>query len=272
MRLALFALVLLACGSSGEAPSVGRSDSQDASAADENALPAAPDTPGCAMTIDGEPSSGSEGAARLTRYMGGPWLRLFCGEVTVDVPRPRGGDVQHGAATFSRYGAEYRGSCDVRLDKLAIRDRGGLAARVRCDLSLFRVLRQSSFAHPPQRRAEGYLVLPKATDLPAPRAYSGDTFCTYETTGDFVLEGRGHAFSNACTDERFTLGLVNDYAAIYGSFCPTCTTYYEGTCTRSNVEERGRLVISDVTCALNHELAGELHVKAHLEGNFVLVP
>ena len=87
-----------------------------------------------------------------------------------------------------------------------------------------------------------------------------------------MLEGRGHAFSNACTDERFTLGLVNDYAAIYGSFCPTCTTYYQGTCTRSNVEERGGLVISDVTCALNHELAGELHVKAHLEGNFVLVP
>ena len=123
MRLALVAFVLLACGSTGHAPSVDRTDTQDASAEDPDALPPAPDTPGCAMTIDGEPSVGSQGAARLTHYKGGPWLRLFCGEVAVDVPRPRGGDVQHGAATFSRYGAEYRGSCDVRLDKLAIRDR-----------------------------------------------------------------------------------------------------------------------------------------------------
>lgn len=281
MRFAVVTLVWIASGCAGgpsantvdEGPSNdagARRDSPDAN--EEGPIPPAPDTPGCAMTIDGDRSLGTANVAMLQTSLDGPSLRLICAEIDLEISRPKSGEAQIGTANFSRHGAEYRGPCAVRLDKLAVRDRGGLAARVRCDLPLARVLQASSMVHPPTRRVEGYVVMPKANALAPTRAEGGSQFCTYETTGEYRVTGRGSSFATRCVDEAFALDTDVPFAAISGSFCPTCTTYYQGTCTRSNVEERGGLVISDVTCALNHELAGELHVKAHLEGNFVLVP
>ncbi|MFO0640256.1 MAG: hypothetical protein U0183_13640 [Polyangiaceae bacterium] len=285
MRFAVVTLVWIASGCAG-GPSASTGDagfSDDAGARrdapdanEEGPIPPAPDTPGCAMTIDGDRSLGTANVAMLQTSLDGPSLRLICAEIDLEISRPKSGEVQIGTANFSRHGAEYRGPCTVRLDKLAVRDRGGLAARVRCDLPLARVLQASSMVHPPTRRVDGYVVMPKANALAPTRAEGGNHhFCTYETTGEYRVTGRGSSFATRCVDEAFALDTDVPYAAISGSFCPSCTTFYEGSCTRRNVvirDEATQVVASDVTCDFSHELAGELHVTAHLEGPVVTTP
>ena len=127
--------------------------------------------------------------------------------------------------------------------------------------------------HPPTRRLEGYVVMPKANTLAPSSGETGPEYCAYEVTGEYTLRGRGGATASRCADTSFGLDTEVPYAAIHGSFCPSCTTYYEGTCTRSNTvvkDEAAKLVASDVECYVSHELAGELHVKAHLEGPVII--
>lgn len=283
VRFALVTLVWIASGcAGGPSASAGdagpsdagaRRDSPDAN--EEGPIPPAPETPGCAMTIDGDRSLGTANVASLGVSLDGPSLRLVCAEIDLEISRPKSGAVQIGTANFSRHGAEYSGPCAVRLDKLAVRDRGGLAARVRCDLPLARVLQASSMVHPPTRRVEGYVVMPKANALAPTLAEGGNHFCTYETTGEYSLTGRGHSVATRCGDASFGLDTDVPYAAVYGSFCPSCTTYYAGSCTRTNVvlkDDAAKVVASDVMCDFRHELAGELHVTAHLEGPIVTAP
>ena len=275
MRVGLLLLGLFGCGCQGELPGDASRTDAGAGASEAERFPPAPDTPGCAMTIDGEAGVASTGAAELTYGRGVPSLKLWCGEVQVEVYQPKSGEIVDGTARFSRHGAEYRGPCDVRLDKLAIRDRGGLAARVVCELSLIRVLSPSSMAHPPLRRIEGHVVMPKATDVPDPPLDTDHRFCTYETTGEYTLTGRGHATAQRCFGGRVGLEANGSSVSISHTFCPTCGTTYVGTCTTSNIEERGGpkgVIVSDVACDGRHELAGAVHVKAHIEGSRVLVP
>ena len=271
----LLAFGLVACGTANTSdPSSPTSGVSDAGASDDK-LPPAPSEPGCAMTIDGEPLPPSPGSAKLGHQGGQPALTLYCSGVEVELRRPDGPGEYEG---IIRYGhvpqPEYMGyRCTIRLDRLAIKDRRGLAARVRCEVPLVRDLRGVSAKL--NVRIEGYVVLPPAGPLPKGGSEpTGVGFCTYSVTGEYTLEGRGHATSSRCFDEHFGLDLGVPVASIWGTFCPTCATdYSRGECSQAtNVVTGDQTVAYDISCALHHELSGELRVIAHIDGPIVLTP
>lgn len=272
MRIAgfFFALGLAACAE--KAPDAPAGDASVSETRDEGPIPPAPMEPGCAMSIDGEPLPPSTGYAELGHQSGQPTLTLACSGVEIEIRRPgRPGEYE----AFASYGRvprpEYRGACTTRLDRLAIKERGGLAARVRCDVPLMRDLNGTAPKRP--IRIEGYVVLPPAGPLAsAGREPTGRGQCTFSVTGEYTLTGRGDATSNTCGDARFSLLVDLPAAAIAGTFCPTCATVFEGRCSRTNIVERDDWVASDVDCELQHELSGEVRVKAHIDGPIVLTP
>lgn len=266
---ALVALGVVACGVD-KAP-VPTPSAPDASDGSEGPIPPAPTEPGCAVTVDGEPLPPSGGGATLTTLYGQPALRLFCSGVEIALTRPGGPGEYHASASYGwPPRPEYRGACATRLDRLAIRERGGLAARFRCDLPLMRDLRDDARAQ--SVHLEGYVVLPPAGPLPtAANEPLGDSGCRFSVKGEYSFEGSGSATSLSCSGGPLALGI--DFASIDGTFCPTCTTYYQGRCSRSNVSERDKRVSYDVDCELQHELSGELRVSAQVRNaTIILVP
>ncbi len=240
---------------------------------DEGPLPPAPSEPGCAMTLDGVPLAPSQGHATLAYYGEQPSLELSCSGVDVELRRIAGPGEYEG---ILRYGIfprpEYIGyRCAVRLDKLAIKDRGGLAARVRCDVPLYR----AEGAAKPNVRIEGYVVLPPAVALlKGENKPVNGGFCTYSVKGEYNLEGRGGAFSSRCFDSTFGLAVDDPHASLVGTFCPTCVTYYSrGGCSApTNVVPGDHAVAYDISCAFSHELSGDLQIDAHIDGPIVTTP
>jgi len=238
------------------------------------AFPAARDEPGCAMSVDGEPLAPSSFGALLGTQAGQPSLSLYCAGVTLVIMRPSGPGDYEAEASFGRYPQpEYLARrCDVRVDRLAIRERGGLAARVRCDVPLVRNERGTSAS--PLVQLEGYVVLGPAGPIPAPifepNHLGGE--CTYTTTGEYPLEGRGGATSIGCGDNRFVVRPAVRVASIRGTFCPTCSTDYAGSCAYENVVQDAGWIAYDLSCDLAHPLSGQLGVRAHLDGPIVNTP
>lgn len=237
----------------------------------EGPIPPAPTEPGCAMTVDGEPLPPEAGWAKLTDVSRQPALRVSCSGVEIEIRRP-GGPGEYEA--FASYGwvprPEYRGACTTRLDRLAIKERGGLALRVRCDVPLMRDLRGT--ARTQRVHIEGYVVLPPAGPLPAfANLPIGDGGCRFSVKGEYSFEGSGSGSSLACVGGPFVLASAGSYASITGTFCPTCTTYYNGHCATTNAVERDHTVSYDVDCELEHELSGELRVSAHVENGAILL-
>lgn len=279
LRWLVLAFGLFACGSENAAapqadagPKVA--DAGDAGdVKDEGPIPPAPTEPGCAMTIDGEPLQPSGHGAELTSYPGQPTLTLLCAGVAIDITRPGEPGVYEATARFGKPGGvDYQGPCTTRLDRIAIVSRGGLAARVRCDVPLVRALVGGN--PKPSVRIAGYVVLPPAGPLPpADTGGPGPDRCTFSVSGEYTRDGSGTATSERCGDRTFTLATDIPSAWIYGSFCPTCRTLYdEGRCTRTNVVLHEGASEYDVACDLGSRLSGRLEVKAHIHGAHFLPP
>ncbi len=275
MRIArlLFALGVVACGVE-KAPEAAKSS--DASVSDatngEGPIPPAPTEPGCSMTVDGEPLPPATGSASIEHQSGQPTLTLRCDGVEIEIKKPNGPGEYEAVARYGRVPRpEYQGACTTRLDRLAIRERGGLAARVRCDVPLMRDLNKSGAKQ--SVHIEGYVVLPPAGPLPPVADVPiGDGGCTFSVKGEYTFTGSGSGSSRGCEGGPFTVMPAVPFALITGTFCPTCGTFYGGRCSTSNGIRRDDTVSYDIDCELQHELSGELRVSAHVENGAVFLP
>lgn len=239
---------------------------------DEGPIPPAPTEPGCSMTIDGVELP-SRGGAVLGSYLGKSTLKLVCSDVDIEITEPSGPGVYQAVA---RYGnvprPEYEGPCTARLDRLAIEERGGLAARVRCDVPLVRALNGGNPT--PSLRIAGYVVLPPAGPFPKGDAGApGPDRCTFSVSGAYTYEGSGNATNLGCGDGTFSLLVGVPAAVLHGTFCPNCSTWYDdGTCTRSNEISREHSEAFDIACDLGDRRSGRLRVNAHVDGQRIYIP